>query len=217
MSAPCASPALCGTLTHADGEVRPCANFADHRGATGASPQVPQVSEADLADLRADLAAGDPPGWTSGGGRPHPTGDYHWRQVSAKSGTGVAYVAYRDADGRLHRADGPAEHIAGAPAIHHFRHHGSQVVVAATVEADAATTGFYEQVLAGHLSPAQAYLWLLVAGGVGQAQTVALMGAGADSDLALDAIDAGVVDQETLTQVATGALPLSWALAGVGR
>lgn len=46
------------------------------------------------------------PAWTSGCGRPHPFGGYH--EVSQEQAWHERYTFYWDADGKLHRTDGPA-------------------------------------------------------------------------------------------------------------
>lgn len=134
---------------------------------------------------------------------------------------GAAVRATWHSRGARHRGDGPAIVGADPTNLPTFFHHGLALSPLGSTgphvpRAAAACEHYLTSLAAGH-TPAQAIIWLRCATAIGAEATAGLREAGGESDLLAQALDAGMdagADVGTLSEVATGALPLSWAVAG---
>lgn len=149
-------------------------------------------------------------------------------------GDGPAVVEYGE-DGRcaqvtwwhtgvVHRGDGPSRTIGGAPSAYHWRGvtladdqnlHGPGVApLLAAIEELSAAGADPNQVVGWAALGAPNHLrrWI-----PDLEQVRSWAGAGRELADIEAALDAGLEDPTVITAVATGSLPLSWALAGLGR
>lgn len=126
--------------------------------------------------------------------------------------------------GQCHRSDGPSQVGSGADLYLAFTYRGRMLFPAEPssghVQRARQASEHYLACLAGGDTPTQAITWLRAASDIGARATAELREAAGEPDLLGPALDAGLGqggDLELLTQVATGGLPLSWALAGLAR
>lgn len=121
--------------------------------------------------------------------------------------------------GDRHRAGGPSVVGADPEEKVTFHHRGLQLTPTPGVPdrgaRSAAACEHYLACLALGDTPTEAIIWLRAATVLGAPPTAAVRQAGGQPDLLAPALDAGLfTDLAALTQVSTGELPLSWAIAG---
>lgn len=181
-------------------------------------------------------------GWATTERRPHPVCGYTTRRVIPGAGglaevittgeridggpskvvygqDGKVVTAYwHDASGRDHRADGPSSMTRTGEIF--FSVDGDAVVLREGATpiptALSLTAGRFTELERRLGDGALALAWLRVqAAGASEGSVEAALAAGGDPALALEAARVGVSDGGELVAVATGALPLSWASAGL--
>lgn len=263
----CHHPNWCKVKRHVAGTAAAlaCAKTAMSRAPAKTAPPAPahraNPEQALIAQVQAALPAWEPyqfsaqgreasatkawaggdGDWTSGCGRPHPTGGYHRRRVTAmgRGDLQSVQVHHFDADGKEHREDGPAfvelGHRGQITLARWLRHQVShredgpaRVEPGAKPACDFYLEGrwlgtredgfssgraFADMVEAG-AQPAEAVGWLEVIGALGEETTNSLREDGVQVETACRCVGAGVLDPETIAAVARGELPISWASAG---
>lgn len=121
--------------------------------------------------------------------------------------------------GTLARGDGPADLFtgrtdhAGLPLMVFYGSDGAQRLGSRRFARPTPAERYLERTSAGEEAD-QALVWLRADAQLGVEATDALIEADADATLLGPALDAGITDVQTLSEVSTGALPLSWAIAG---
>lgn len=148
------------------------------------------------------------------GGRPYRTDGFAKIDIRSYGVVGATWCA----DSMFVRQDGPGflkeamrTFDAKVPASASAGFSNARGVVS---ESKGAYSRFVAACAAG-ASAAQAVEWLHVGAGIGHDSARELQRAGGDATPIADLVGAGVLDMQTLTRVARGELPASWALAGL--
>lgn len=124
-------------------------------------------------------------------------------------------TVFFDADGALDRRDFAIDgHTLNSGST---TAHAPRPPESLTAQDSAAVAAYYDAMLAEGLEPSEAISWLALASATSQDVAAQMRTAGADPAAARGAALAGVVDLQSLAAVATGVLPLSWAIAGLER
>lgn len=199
-----------------------------------------EAAQQRARQVLAAYAAGDPPGWTSGCGRPHPLGGFTHRSVTGAHAS--IHIDHHSAGAVSHRADGPAvvevgphgpTFAAWRPPDGQLRTDGPQIVTSRAATARTGPLRYATFVLAGGVAVEdsrcydrfaamlaagaprpQALTWLPLGSMLGHTCAETLRTAGAQPEQMRALWEGGVEDLGVFLAVAAGTLPASWAIAG---